>query len=257
MSVIDLYFREYGRSNVEPLILLHGLFGSSMNWMGIARRLESDFRVLIPDLRNHGRSPHSEQMDYAGMAQDLLGLMNSQAIRSAHFIGHSMGGKIAMWLALAQPERVEKLVVVDVAPVTYDHQFEAIFTGLAGIDLQQLPDRQAADQLLARQVRSGAVRQYLLQNLVKTAGAWRWRFNLPVLRDRLSVLTGFPDAHDRTFPGDVLCIYGAQSDYVKPEYIPAMRRLFPFARLRMLAGAGHWVYAEQPEGFSQAVRAFL
>ena len=257
IGAIDLYYRELGDSAAEPLILLHGLFGSSANWMGIARRLESDWRIIIPDLRNHGRSAHAASMSYQQMAGDLVALMDRLEMSCAHLIGHSMGGKLAMTLALNQGDRVDKLVVADVAPVSYTHSFDSILNGLQSLRLDLLTSRQQADQLLADSVDSHATRQYLLQNLLKQSAAWVWRFNLPVLASEITTIAGFPDQSGNSFPGDVLFIYGGNSSYVKAEYQPAIREAFPFARLRMLAGAGHWVYAEQPEQFTQAVTNFL
>lgn len=256
-SAIDLYFREAGIPEGQPLVLLHGLFGSSANWMGIARRLESATRIIVPDLRNHGRSPHASSMSYQLMANDLVSLMDRLEISSAHILGHSMGGKLAMMVALDYAERVNKLIVADVAPVSYPHRFDEIFTGLEAVNLSKLSNRLQADQILAETVANIQTRQYLLQNLVKQSGEWVWRFNLEQLATEIAVIAGFPELAGRSFPGDVLFIYGGNSSYLKAEYMPTIRGLFPFARMRMLPGAGHWVYAEQPEQFSQAVKAFL
>ncbi len=256
-SVVELHYRETGNPGAPPLILLHGLFGSSANWMGIARRLESDWRIVIPDLRNHGRSPHTETMNYREMAGDLVSLMDRLGLETAHLVGHSMGGKLAMVLALEQGDRVAKLVVADAAPVSYTHRFETIFEGLGAIRLDRLKDRQEAEQILAQEIESQPIRQYLLQNLIKQSGGWGWRFHLAGLAREIETIAGFPELNHLSFPGDVLFIHGGSSSYVKPEHLPTIRELFPFARLRMLAGAGHWVYAEQPQLFTQAVRNFL
>ena len=254
---IELHFRQFGERTARPLLLLHGLFGSSANWLGIARRLQDRYRLILPDLRNHGRSPHTQRMDYPAMAKDILQLLARLEIPTTHIIGHSMGGKVAMWLALTQPERVDRLVVVDVAPVAYAHRFETIFAGLQAIDLGCLSDRREADRQLAGQVESKQVRGYLLQNLVKQADGWAWRLNLPILKRAIATLAGFPDPGAMSFPGDALFIYGGNSNYVQSEHVAAIRNGFPFARLRSVAGAGHWVYADQPDGFIHALDAFL
>ena len=254
---LELHCRQFGEPDATPLLLLHGLFGSATNWLGIARQLQDRFRLIIPDLRNHGRSPHASRMDYPAMAEDILALLERLEIPSVHIVGHSMGGKVGMWLTLTWPDRVNRLVVADVAPVVYTHRFEAIFRGLQAIDLSQLEDRQAADRQLSEFVGSRQVRGYLLQNLVKQTGGWDWRLNLPVLHREIATLAGFPALGGRSFPGDVLFIYGGNSDYVQADHFPAIRTTFPFARLRALAGAGHWVYADQPDGFIQAVTSFL
>jgi len=256
-QAVDLYYREFGDPKAPPMLLLHGLFGSSANWVGIAHRLESDYHIIIPDLRNHGRSPHAESMSYELMVLDLLRLMRRLELPQVHVIGHSMGGKAAMWLALNHPEYIEKLVVADIAPVNYGHRFEAIFSGLQGVALTQLSGREDADRQLSQWVGSLGVRQYLLQNLVKHSAGWSWRFNLAVLCKAMDTLAAFPKGITRSFPGDVLFLYGGNSDYVEADSQPEIRACFPYARLRMLAGSGHWVYAEQPEAFVQAVKAFL
>jgi pimeloyl-ACP methyl ester carboxylesterase len=254
---VELHFRQFGDPAATPLLLLHGLFGSSVNWLGIARQLQERYRLILPDLRNHGRSPHTPRMDYPAMAEDILELLVRLEIAVAHIVGHSMGGKVAMWLALTRPERLGRLVVADVAPVDYSHRFEAIFAGLQSIDLEHLTDRQAADRQLAGHVESDQVRAYLLQNLVKHASGWAWRLNLPVLERTIDTLAGFPALQARSFPGDALFVYGGNSNYVQPEHFAAIRAGFPFSRLRALAGAGHWVYADQPDGFLKSLDAFL
>lgn len=256
-ETVTLHYREIGNPERPVLMLLHGLFGNAGNWQGVAKHFQDDYRLILPDLRNHGRSPHAQRMDYPALAGDLLALMDGLQLESATLVGHSMGGKSAMWLALNHPERIDRLVVADIAPVGYPSRFEQIFQGLSEVPLEGLADRSAADLSLARRVPSRQVRQYLLQNLVKGPGGWGWRFNLPVLRASALALAGFPPSDDLSFAGEVLFIYGERSDYVLPEYRDSIDALFPHARLRMLNGAGHWLYAEQPEAFSRAVGAFL
>ncbi|WP_295446041.1 alpha/beta fold hydrolase [uncultured Thiodictyon sp.] len=257
---LRLHHRHYGEASAGalPLLLIHGLFGSAANWHGIARRLANDRPVLVPDLRNHGQSPWDARMDYRAMAADLAALLDGEGIARAHLVGHSMGGKAAMWLALSAPERVGSLVVVDIAPVTYATRHGALVSALAALPLAQMTDRRAADALLAQTIHSAAVRGYLLQNLVHDrAGGWCWRVNLAVLAHSLDQVLGFPAAGDLQFPGPVLFLYGSRSDYVTGEGLPRIRALFPLARLRTIANAGHWVYADQPDEFLAAVSGFL
>lgn len=254
---ISLYLREFGKPGLPQLCLLHGLFGSAGNWMGVVKHLEDDFHIIVPDMRNHGRSPHAKGMDYSLMVADLLALFDRLDISETNLLGHSMGGKVAMWLALQHPERVEKLVVADIAPVTYEHGFERIFEGLCRLRLDKIQRREEADQVLAEWVTDKGVRQYLLQNLVKRPEGWSWRFNLGVLRQAISALTGFPQPDRRIFAGDTLFIHGERSDYVRDAYRERIGQLFPHYRQRMLQGAGHWLYAEQPLHFAQAVKRFL
>jgi esterase len=256
-EALPLHYRELGARDKPVLILLHGLFGSYVNWQAVANYFREDYRLILPDLRNHGRSPHGTRMDYPLMAADLLLLMERLELESASLIGHSMGGKCAMWLALSQPERVERLVVADIAPVAYTNRFEQLFQGLREVQLEQLQDRGAADRSLAQRVSAQPVRQYLLQNLVKGPDGWGWRFNLPVLEAAMERLGAFPPTDELSFAGRVLFLYGERSEYVLPDHQGRIGGLFPHARLRMLNGAGHWLYAERPEAFSRAVKAFL
>ena len=254
---LHLHYREFGDRGDPPLLMLHGLFGASGNWMGVVKRLQSDYRLILPDLRNHGRSPHHAQMDYHVMAEDLCALMDSLSLESANLLGHSMGGKAAMWLALTRPERVDRLVVADIAPVGYPSRFDAILQGMEQLPLAEIADRESADRWLARYVTDQGVRQYLLQNLLKQPDGWQWRVNLPALSSASALLSDFPSVEGLSFPGEVLFLYGERSDYVKTGYRKVIDQLFPLARMRMLPGAGHWLYAEQPEAFSKAVKAFL
>ncbi|MGE5155779.1 MAG: alpha/beta fold hydrolase, partial [Bdellovibrio bacteriovorus] len=182
----------------------------------------------------------------------------AQGIERAHLVGHSMGGKAAMWLALTKPDRVSSLVVADIAPVTYRSQLGHLIAALMELPLDGIRDRRDAGRQLSRSIPSGAVRGYLLQNLVKDeAGTWRWRLNLAVLASALDAISGFPDTAGRQFPGPVLFLYGGRSDYLTGEALPQIRSLFPLARLRAIPEAGHWVYADQPDSFTAALAGFL
>jgi esterase len=257
LQPVALHYREYGKPKSPPVLMLHGLFGASGNWQGVVKQLQENYRLILPDLRNHGRSPHHPVLDYPSMAADLLALLEQLKLDSATLVGHSMGGKVAMWLALNQPERVQCLVVADIAPVSYASRFDQILQGLRELPLAQLPGREAADHYLAQRIPQPAVRQYLLQNLVKQTDGWQWRFNLPVLDRSIDTLAGFPPSEGLSYAGEVLFLYGEKSDYVQAEHRASIDRLFPHARLRMIHGAGHWLYAEQTEAFSRAVKAFL
>lgn len=255
-----LNFREYGsRKDGSPsLLLLHGLFGSVANWHGIARRFEDRRHLVVPDLRNHGRSPHQDSMSYPAMAGDVLQLLDALKLESVYLIGHSMGAKVAMWLALDQPQRARGLVPVDMAPVNYDHSFERILDALDSVPAQAVTNRKDADRLLALRLESPELRGYLLQNLIPGQGGWQWRFNLASLRHCMPQILGFPDeARGLQFPGNTLFIYGGQSDYVNEERFEVARRFFPFARARIIPEAGHWVYSEAPDEFSNALESFI
>ncbi|MES9843521.1 MAG: alpha/beta fold hydrolase [Candidatus Sedimenticola sp. PURPLELP] len=257
---MKLHYREYGsfREGRPSLVLLHGLLGSSSNWHSIARNLEKDFHLLVPDLRNHGRSPHDPEAGYVALAMDVLALIDDQGFDSVVLVGHSMGGKAAMWLSLDQPDLVAGLVVVDVSPVQYPNRFGTILNGLNGIDLDCIDNREEADRQLAPVLDQKALRQYLLQNLVQEDGGWRWRVNLDAITSSMDKIVDFPDIPDSSqYLGPVQFIYGGNSDYVLPEHEKFIRDAFPFARLRSIPGAGHWVYSEKPDLFLQALNSFL
>jgi pimeloyl-ACP methyl ester carboxylesterase len=240
------------------LVLLHGLFGSAANWMGIARQLAPDWRVVVADLRNHGRSFHDPDVSYPALADDVQALLDALGLERAVLVGHSMGAKTAMWLALTAPERVERLVAVDSAPVGHASGVAGILRGLAAVDLSALSDRAAADAALADAVPHARVRDYLLQNLVRQDGRWHWRMNVPALLAGIDAITGWPEPPpDARYLGPTLFLHGGESGYVQPAHEPAIRALFPYARFRSVPGAGHWVYADRPAEFLAALRAFL
>jgi len=253
-----LHVRFQGDPDAPPVMLLHGLFGSAANWGTVAGRLRSDYRVIVPDLRNHGQSPHDADFSYPAMVDDLLGLMDAQGIAKAVLVGHSMGGKVAMHCALTCPDRVLGLAVVDMSPVRYTHDFESVLNGFRAVDLAVTRSRADADRQMAAHVQGSGVRAFLLQNLMKSSDGWQWRLNLDALADAQAEITGFPGhPPDARFGGPTSFIYGALSDYVTSEYEPVIRRLFPAANLCPVADAGHWVYADKPQGFMACLDAFL
>jgi esterase len=256
---VALHLREYGILSAasHPVLLLHGLFGSAVNWHAIARRLAPARRILVPDLRGHGRSPAGDDLSYPAMAADLVRLLDTAGIARAVVIGHSMGGKAGMWLALAAPDRVAALAVVDIAPVDYPDRHGALLAAMRALPLAQIMDRRMADALLAPAVPDAAVRGYLLQNLEQGAGGWRWRVDMSALAAAMDDLRGFPDPGIAQFPGPTLFVYGTESDYLTGAHLARIQALFPLARVRPVAGAGHWVYADQPEGFLTAITSIL
>ncbi len=241
-----------------PVVVLHGLFGSAQNWTSIARRLGARFRVLVPDLRNHGASPWARPMDYPAMAEDVAAFMTAQNVAAAAIVGHSMGGKAAMALALAQPARVARVVVVDIAPVARATVLDPTIAAMARLDLARMTRRSEADAALKPDIPDAAVRNFLLQNLVASDAGLRWRINLEVLRDDMPEIAGFPDFPPGTaYRGPCLVVRGAASDYVDDAGLAAFARLFPGYRLAVIPGAGHWVHAEAADAFLAAVTPFL
>lgn len=253
--MIELNARVTGQG--EPVILLHGLFGSLENLGGIARQLAAHYEVHSLDLRNHGRSPHTEQLNYDVMAEDVLRYMDLHDIQRPRVLGHSMGGKVGMTLALKAPQRIRQLVVADIAPVHYGAHHDGVFSGLAAIDLKTLTSRQQADECLQRHVPEMPVRQFLLKNLVKSGeGGFQWRLNLPtIIRHYDQILQGQHAEHPYT--GPVLFIKGGLSDYIKPGYQEHTATLFPNAQLKIIPGTGHWLHADKPELFARLVLRFF
>jgi len=257
---LNLHYREYGAyaDHKPSLVFLHGLFGSSSNWHSIARGLEDQYHIIAPDLRNHGRSPHHNRVEYSDMAGDLYHLIDDHGLESVILIGHSMGGKVAMWFALHHPHLVERLVVVDIAPVSYEHSFDTVLEALHAIELDQLSSRTEADQILARYLDEIGLRQYLLQNLARDGDGWRWRINLTGLEAGIDALVSYPDEKPGdSYGGETLFIHGANSDYVQPAYMNEIESLFPQATSHEIPDAGHWVYAEKPVLFMGALTPFL
>jgi esterase len=254
-EAIELSYTRQGEG--PPLLILHGLYGAGSNWASHAKWLAEHYSVILPDLRNHGGSPHHPDMSYPAMASDLLALLDRLQLPSAIVLGHSMGGKAAMTLALTAPERAQALIVADIAPVSYrQHGHAGIIAALRGLDLAQVSSRSEADAALRGEISSPMVRQFLLTNLRRDPGGYRWRLPLDVLADQLPLIEGFPELAGR-YSGPTLFVHGADSDYVSADARPAIERYFPNAELTAVAGAGHWLHVEQPEPFAQALRGFL
>jgi len=242
------------------VVFCHGLFGQGKNFTAIGKALADEHRVVLVDLPDHGQSPRSERFDYVDYADQVASLLTRDD--PVALVGHSMGGKVAMLVALRRPELVERLVVVDVAPVPYDHatEFDGYITAMRGIDLDTLERRSEADEALADAVPDPMVRGFLLQSLRREGDTWRWLLNLELLGRDLDLVTGWPEdrlAGAAAYQGLVLWVGGETSHYVRPEYVEAMDRLFPRNRRVTVKGAGHWVHSEQPEVFGEVLRRFL
>ena len=252
---MQLHFKQLGRG--DPLVLLHGLFGSSDNWFGVAPKLAEKFHVFIPDLRNHGQSPHHDEMDYPLMAADVEKFLAAQKIESASVIGHSMGGKVAMQFALDFPARVKKLVVVDMAPRAYRRAHDHIFESLLALDLKSFQTRSQMEDALAAEIPSLNLRRFLLKNLGRNDdGSFRWKINLRGLSENYSRL-GEVLGEVAPFTKPTLFIRGGKSDYIADADELEIRRLFPAAEIQTIASANHWVHADAPEEFVQLVLDFL
>ncbi|WP_448202882.1 alpha/beta fold hydrolase [Azospirillum sp. sgz302134] len=255
---LPLTYLEAGEANGgTPLLVLHGLFGSARNWQSLARRFAETRRVYALDLRNHGGAPWADSMTYPEMAEDVLRFLDDRGFARATVVGHSMGGKAAMTLALNHPDRVERLVVADIAPVAYTHTHAPFVAAMKRADLDGCTRRSEVEAQLVEAVPEPPLRSFLLQNLVLEQGKFHWRINLDAIGASMANLIGFPDLGDKQYSGPTLFIGGTRSDYITPDHEPAIRRHFPSARIEMLVGAGHWLHAERPDEFAALVEGFV
>ena len=253
-ETVDLFYRERGTGH--PVLMLHGLFGSMENLGGLSRQLEQTYRVIGIDLRNHGRSPHTDTMNYSGMAADVLRLMDHLGLEQAHVFGHSMGGKTAMQLALTVPYRVSKLLVGDIAPVAYGNNHGDILTGMQKVATAAPDSRKGAQDILSAYVDEPAVLGFLLTNWRRLdTGVFGWRLNLDtIVRDYASIMTG----NDGTpYEGPALFLRGGMSDYVMAGHRARILELFPKATSRTVEGTGHWLHAEKPDLVGRIIERFF
>jgi pimeloyl-ACP methyl ester carboxylesterase len=241
----------------QPLVIAHGLFGQGRNWGSLARRLARQRRVVTVDMRNHGDSPWAETGGYREMAGDLAETIEACCNGRADVLGHSMGGKAAMVLALTAPQRVHRLIVADIAPVPYAHSHARFIAAMRGLYLPAIRRRSDADPLLAPAIPEASLRAFILQNLVIENGRARWKPNLDALGRVIGELLGFPEDLPPRFDGPALFLHGGASDYVAPQTHAAIRTRFPEARIEAIEGAGHWLHADRPEPFLAAVERFL
>lgn len=248
-----------GPANALPLIVMHGLLGSSRNWQAHGRALARWRPVYVVDLRNHGASPWTERMDYPAMAADVLALADGLGLETFQLLGHSMGGKVAIAVALEAPERVERAVIADIAPVPYAHDFEELIDAMRGLDLGPIDRRAAGDAALESVVEDAAKRHFLLQNLdFDGDGRAFWKPNLAVLEKAVLTLTGWPECYaGEVYEGPALSIRGGSSPYVTEAGEVAFRRIMPAVAFETLDGAGHWLHADAPRAFLEAVLAFV
>lgn len=255
---MKLFFRKSGSG--QPLIILHGLFGISDNWATLAKKWSEHFTVYAVDLRNHGQSPHSDQWKYWIMAEDVLELIESEKLGDVILLGHSMGGKVAMRLALDSPEVISKLIVLDIAPRKYPVHNQDVVAALLKVQPEKLATRKEAEEILASQLKDQGTIQFLLKNLywdeTGDTKKLKWRFNLPVIAKNLAVVS---DATDTPAPCDVdtLFIRGEKSNYIQASDEQQIKSVFPNSELQTIEDAGHWVHADNPEEMYHAVMKFV
>lgn len=245
---------EYGARTDQPdLLIVHGLYGSGRNWGAIAKRLAPERRVVSVDQRNHGQSPWYDSHSYEDMAADLAEVIEAQGA-PMDVMGHSMGGKAAMVLALSRPELVNRLIVADISPVNYPPDPNTNIDAMRSVDLNGVSKRSDAIEQLAASITDPTLRSFFTQSL--DLANKRWRLNLDVLEAEMGKIRGFPDVQS-SYSGPTLFLAGANSDYVTPDHRPTIRALFPHARFAKITGAGHWLHAEKPREYIQTVQAWL
>lgn len=253
---MKLHYKAYGTG--RPIVILHGLFGMGDNWRTFARMTEHQATSILVDLRNHGRSPHSEEMSYAAMAADVRALLEELGLTSAVIMGHSMGGKVAMTLALETPGAVERLIVVDIAPRAYAPHHQDVIRAISSITPADLLSREGVEIRLASILGDDATTvQFLMKNLTRDEqGRLQWKSNIPVL---LTAYTHIVEAitAPHAFEGPTAFIRGERSSYIRDTDLPGIHALFPSAELITIPGAGHWVHADQPRAFADAVLGLL
>jgi len=245
-------------SSGDTLVILHGLFGSARNWTGIARQLSNAYKVVTVDMPNHGESPWLDNADYLNMASAVGDFLDGEGFGGATVMGHSMGGKSAMVLALQRPDLIGRLIVADIAPVVYEHGNEEFIDAMEAVDLSTVENRSDADGQLARHVDDPGLRGFFLLNLVQDGDTFAWRINLKGLKASLPSLHGFPDMPEGSlYGGRVLFLDGEHSHYILPEHEGLIREYFPHAEILEIEGADHWVHADQPAAVMEAVGDFM
>lgn len=243
-------------TDASPLLIVHGLFGSARNWGVISKRLSDQRLVASVDQRNHGESPRFPTQSYEDMAADLAEVLEPIVAEHGpcHVMGHSMGGKAVMVLALQRPELIKSLIVADISPVSYAHDNTPLIHAMRGIDLSQVEKRSDADRQLAHEVLDSGVRAFLLQSLVVKEK--RWLLNLDVLEAEMPKIVGFPEVDGR-YEGPVFFLSGGESTYVERDHRERSKALFPQAKFASIPGTGHWLHAEKPREFEAAMRAWM
>ncbi|MCC5921167.1 MAG: alpha/beta fold hydrolase [Cyclobacteriaceae bacterium] len=251
---MKLYFREMGEG--RPVVILHGLFGSSDNWLTIGKELANDYKVYLVDQRNHGQSPHSDTWNYEAMVEDLKKFLADEVEGKPILVGHSMGGKVVMNFVCQYPDLYDAFVVVDISPREYPVHHDGILEGLCDMKLEEISSRREADEALASAVPQKGVRQFLLKNLGRDGDQFKWKINLEVIKHNIEIVTKGLDK-DQKSSAKALFIGGENSDYIQDEDKELIKKHFENAHIIHIKNAGHWVHAEQPEVFLESLSYFL
>lgn len=252
---MELNYKKIGEG--QPLIILHGVFGSLDNWMTLGKRFSEDFQVWLVDQRNHGHSPHSDEMSYPIMAKDLKNFIEMHNLKGAVVLGHSMGGKVAMQFAVEYENMISKLIIADISPNSQSNHFDSIIEGLKAVKPENIGDRKEAEEKMSEYIKARSVRQFLLKNLHrKDDGTYEWRFNLEVVSREMDEISHWKIG-DGTFEKPVLFLKGEKSDYIKEDDEEKIKELFPDSEIKTIQSAGHWLHAENPDDFYSEVISFM
>ena len=252
---MELHYRSLGEG--QPLLILHGIFGTSDNWQTFGKQLAEDYQVFLIDQRNHGLSPHSDDFNYPLMAEDLHEFIQQHQLENPIILGHSMGGKVAMFYAVAHPAEFDKLIVVDIAPKSYPVHHQHILDALGAVDLETVSNRSEVEDQMKPHLSDRGVRQFLMRNLKREDdNSFSWKLNLSSIRQNIKKV-GVAVETSNPVEKPVLFIRGAKSNYIQPEDEPLIHEIFPQAQVITIEKAGHWVHAEQPEALYDEVMHFL
>lgn len=255
---MELAFRELGGCGKPSMVILHGLVGSSRNWLTAGRDLAEDFHVYALDLRNHGDSPEADFLDFPEMAGDVFEFLDKMGIEQTHLLGHSIGGKVAMRMAMDQPERMTSLIVADIAPRDYGLHFKEDFEAMLALDMSSLKTRRDADEALSEAIPDWAHRQFLLTNLTRSKdGQFRWMLNIQALLDSLPTIRNNSLADSEIFYGKTLFLAGEQSNYIRTQDHDAIKRHFPNAQIVTVPGTGHNIHVDDRGAFVSAIQGFV
>jgi pimeloyl-ACP methyl ester carboxylesterase len=252
---MKLHFKKFGAG--DPILILHGLFGISDNWITIAKSLAKNYLVYVLDMRNHGRSPHTEAFTYTDMVEDVYEFLTDLNLRQVSMIGHSMGGKTAMSFALEYPHRLNKLIIIDISPRKYPIFHKNIIEGLLALDINKLNSRKDADIQLTEKIASRRIRQFLLKNLARNDdGSLTWRINLPVIAENLSEI-GAEIKSKSLFSNPTLFLRGGKSEYIGESDFQIIQDQFTNSEIITIPGTSHWIHSEAPEEVFKVIDAFL
>lgn len=253
---LNLHYQVFGQG--DPVIIMHGLFGSSRNWLSLAKKLSESHQVYIVDLRNHGRSGHADSMTYIDMAADIAHLIEINDLDKVNLIGHSMGGKVAMTFALQYRLLINKLIVLDISPVSYQNEFDLLLETMLNLPLDQINNRNDANEILSHDIPDESLRAFLLQNLIQDGDSYRWRINLEGIKENLGNISGFPaPVTINSLECRTLFLGGSESDYIRPHHHPIIRKFFSNTLIHTVSNAGHWLHVQQPDTVLQRITTFL